>query len=278
MRPTFALLDRAARDAVRLARVPFLDARRLDVCCCGLSKSGTHSIAGIFDGYRSAHHPDSAVRLELAIRYVEGEVDRARAARTLRWRDRHLLQLELESSSIAGTLIEPLVDACPRKKFILTMRGVEAWCDSWIDHQINFPPTATSRFAALDRVKLRAEDFTPTRHDAPLLARGLLPLACYFQLWTNHNARVLRAVPDERLLVVRTEEIGDRIADLARFAGIPPSTLRPERAWLFKTAKKHRVLAMLDPSYVSDTAERLCGALTERCIGATSKPALQLSS
>jgi sulfotransferase family protein len=278
VKPILARLERVAREAVRLARVPFLGARRLDLCCCGLSKSGTHSIAGIFEGYRSVHHPDSAVRLELAIRYVEGQLDRARAARTLRWRDRHLLRLEVESSSIAGTLIEPLVDACPEKKFLLTIRGVEAWCDSWIDHKINSPPTASSRFAALDRAKLRAEDFTPTRHDAPFLARGLLPLACYFQLWTRHNARVLQTVPEERLLVVPTEEIGERISEIALFAGVPPSTLRPERAWLFKTPKKHRLLATLDPSYVTDTAERLCGALTERYLRAPNAAMCRSSS
>jgi hypothetical protein len=255
-----ALLDQAARDAVKLARRPFLGARRLDVCCCGLSKTGTHSIAGIFESYRSVHHPDAPLRLDLALRYLRGDVDRASAARALRRRDR-LLQWELESSSIAGALIEPLVDACPEKKFILTIRGVEAWCDSWIDHHINSPPTASSRFAALDRAKLRAEDFTPTRHDAPLLARGLLPLACYFQLWATHNERVLRTVPEERLLVVRTEEIRERIPEIAHFAGVPASTLRPERAWLFATPRKHRMLATLDPSYVRDTAERLCGAL-----------------
>jgi hypothetical protein len=161
-----------------------------------------------------------------------------------------------------------MVVACPQKKFILTMRRVEAWCDSWFDHQINSPSPRSSRFAALDRVRLRPEEFSPTRHDAPLLARGLLPLACYFQLWTSHNRRALATIPESRLLIVKTEEIGDRLPDIARFAGVSATTLRPDRGWLFAAPEKHRVLATLDSSYVCETARRFCGDLTDRFFGA----------
>src|SRR6185503_9509168 len=116
-----------------------------------------------------------------------------------------LLQLEMESSSLAGILIEPFVTACPEKKFVLTIRDVFAWCDSWIDHNINSPADPRSGFAILDRVRLRVDDFAPTKHDAPLTQRGFPSLACYFQLGASHNEKVLDAVPSERLLLVRTE-------------------------------------------------------------------------
>ena len=257
-----ARLARIRRDAMRLARLPFLDARRFDVCCCGLSKTGTHSMAGIFENYRSQHHPDAATRIELAIRYLKGEVDSARAARTLHRRDR-LLQLEMESSSLAGTLIEPMAEACPQKKFILTIRDVRAWCDSWLDQTLN-SPDPSSPFKKLDRVRLRVEDFPPTRHDAPLVERGFPSLVCFFQLWATHNARVLRTVPSDRLLVVKTEEICERIPDIARWVGVPPETLRADRGWLFAAPKRHRVLALLDASYVQETAERFCGSFGEK--------------
>jgi sulfotransferase family protein len=245
------------------ARVPFARARRFDLCCCGLSKTGTHSMAGLFASYRSEHHPDAPTRLELAMRYLKGEIGAAVAQETLARRDR-LLGLEMESSSLAGALIEPLVAACPEKKFILTIRDVYSWCDSWLDHNINEPPAPSSLFGAFDLVRLRVRDFPPTKHDAPLVARGFPSLACYFQLWASHNARVLDAVPASRLLVVKTAEIRDRIPDVARWAGVPPETLRADRSWLFAAPKKHGLLGALDASYVRDTAHRHCGALMER--------------
>jgi len=217
-------------------------------------------MAGIFENYRSEHHPDADTRLRLAIGYLTGEIGTVLAERTLRRRDR-LMQLEMESSSLAGILIEPMVKACPEKKFILTIRAVYAWCDSWIDHNINSPPAASSPFGALDRIRLRVEDFPPTKYDWPLVERGLPPLACYLQLWASHNARVLQTVPAERLLVVRTEELIDRIPDIARWVGLPPQTLRTDRAWLFAAPKKHGVLSQLDASYVRETAQRYCGTL-----------------
>ena len=158
---------------------------------------------------------------------------------------------------------EPMVQACPDKKFILTIRDVYGWCDSWLDHNLNAPPTATSLFGALDRIRLRIDEFPPTKYDAPLLAHGFPSLACFFQLWADHNMRVLQAVPQERLLIVRTADIAKRISDIAHWAGVPPPTLRVDRAWLFAAPKKHRLLAALDASYVRETTHRLCGGLLE---------------
>jgi hypothetical protein len=220
-------------------------------------------MAGIFENYRSAHHPDAHTRLALAMGYLRGDVDAARAERTLRRRDR-VLQLEMESSSLAGILIEPMVKACPEKKFILTIRDVYAWCDSWIDHNINEPPTAAAPFGALDRVRLRVDDFPPTKYDAPLVERGCPSLACYFQLWASHNTRVVQAVPAGRLLIVKTNDISDRIPDIAHWVGVPPQTLRTDRAWLFAAPKKHGLLATLDASYVRETAQRFCSPLVEQ--------------
>ena len=262
---------RKSRRLAKLALLPLTLARsrRLDVCCCGLSKTGTHSIAGLFENYRSAHHPDEEVRLPLATAYLRGEVDEAAAQRILRRRDR-LLWLEMESSSLGGILIEALSRACPSKKFILTIRDVYSWCDSWIDHNINLPSVDSSPWATLDRIRLRIKDFQPTKFDSPLTARGLPPLACYFQLWANHNARVLEAVPSSRLLITETHQITVKIPEIAAWAGVPVETLRMDRGWLFPTRKKHNVLATLDESYVRETCDRFCGSLMDEYFPGTS--------
>jgi len=254
---------RSARERSKRLLLPLLRPRRLDVCCCGLSKTGTHSLAGIFENYRSAHHPDGDVRLPLAAAFLKGEESDARATKILRGRDR-ALWLEMESSSLAGILIAPLSRACPDKKFILTLRDVYSWCDSWIDHNLNRPPDPASPWAALDRIRLRVDEVPATKFDAPLLARGVQPLACYFGLWSDHNRRVLETLAPDRLLLLETGRIEERFEEIAAWAGVPAQTLRRDRSWLFAAPKKHRVLASLDPSYVQDTANRLCGALMER--------------
>jgi hypothetical protein len=105
------------------------------------------------------------------------------------------------------------------------------------------------------------DDFEPTKFDAPLTERGLPPLACYFRLWADHNARVLDVVPPQRLLVVETSHILASVARIAAWAGVLPETLRTDRGWLFPTPQKHEVLATLDRSYVQDSADQICGRL-----------------
>jgi hypothetical protein len=251
------------RGVAKRILLPLLRPRRFDCCCCGLSKTGTHSMAGIFENYRCEHHPNAAIRLELAMAHLKGEADRVRTRKILRRQDR-LLWLEMESSALAGILIEPMLEACPEKKFILTLRDVYSWCDSWLDHNINSPPRESSPFAKLDRVRLRVDEYAPTEHDAPLVERGLAPLACYFQLWQSHNAQILDAVPQNKLLIVKTPEIIQKIPQIAEWVGVPVHTLKPERGWEFAASKKNKMLSSLDPSYVRDTGQRLCGTLMDQ--------------
>jgi hypothetical protein len=256
---------RVARSGMSLAQLPYtiVRPRRIDVCCCGLSKSGTHSMAGIFADYRSAHHPDERYRLRLATAYLTGGVDVAAAERLLQRRDR-FLRLEMESSSLAGILVEPLARAFPERRFVLTIRDVFSWSDSWFDHNLNEPADPSAPWSVLDRTRLRAEGARPTRHDAPLSERGFPPLECFFRLWADHNERVLWAVEPSRLLVVRTNEITERIPQIADWVGVPTDTLRSERSWLYQSRRKHHLLSRLDASYVRDTAERISSDLMNR--------------
>jgi hypothetical protein len=252
------------RAARRLGLLPWLLPRRTDVSCCGLSKSGTHSMAGLFKAYRAEHHPDRDTRLELAIGLLQGKLAETKIERLLHRRDR-ALWLEMESSTLAGILIAPLARACPTKRFVLTVRDVYSWCDSWFDHNLNFPEE--SRFTDLDRVRLQPEAFPSTRHDRPLQDRGFFSLAAYFSLWSRHTRRVLDVLPAERLHVVRTHEILARVPDIAAFARVPANSLKPQHGWEFRTERKHELLATLDPGYVRETAERCSGDLMERFFG-----------
>lgn len=242
--------------------LPLIRPRRFEACCCGLSKSGTHSIAGLFANYHTAHHPDVERRLDLAIDYLSGTISAHEIEKILKRRDR-LVWLELESSTLTGTLIEPMYNAFPHRKYIFTIRDVYSWADSLIDHNINRPP-GKSRFGELDRIRLRGSDFPHTTHDAPLVERGLASLASYCNFWNDHNRRVLATVPEKAIIVVKTNEIIDRRDDIATFVGVAPDTLRSDLGWQFATPTRHRVLSLLDKAYVRETATRFCGDLMGR--------------
>jgi len=101
--------------------------------CVGTSKSGTHSIAGIFAShYRAAHEPEVQSSIELVLATQETAATRE----TLLDRDRRL-SLDLEASNLLAFIAADLVAAFPAARFVMTIRDCYAWLDSCLNHQMN---------------------------------------------------------------------------------------------------------------------------------------------
>ena len=151
-----------------------------------------------------------------------------------------------------------------RAIFILTFGDPSPGVDS-IFSDVHTPPSPP-HWAQLMRRRMKPEVYPHTKHDAPLAERGLYSLAGYFSYWTAHNRSVLERVPENRLLVVRTDEIVSRTGDMAYFLGVSEDSLVPEAGRKFATRgeKKHGMLARLDSAYVRETAESFCGDLLRR--------------
>lgn len=261
MLDSWYLKAKARAALAELGVLGVLRPRRFRAYGCGAPKTGTHSVAGLFDAHCTGHHIDVYRRVPLANAYLEGGVSKAEVVAFLRRRDRRLW-LEMDVGSVTGVLAEPLVEAFPEARFVHTVREPLSWADSVIDQNLNIE--VEPKWARLDALMAQAEKTPHTPHDRLLEERGLFSLAAYFGWWRRHNEGVLAAVPEERLWIVRTPEIAERAPEIARFVGVAPESLRPNLAWSFPAPRKHGLLAQLDPAYVEDTAQRICGELTRR--------------
>lgn len=262
--PTSALdhIKRPIRDALgNLGARRFLYPRRFHAYCCGTGKTGTHSIQAIFSNYRSVHEVDLERTIYLATAYLDKKLSDDEIMRLLKKRDR-ILWHEMDSSLVNGAIVKPLAKAFPEAKFILTIRDVLSWADSTFNHQIN--KSVPELWQKLDHSVMKLDNFAPTKWDAPLTERGLYPLAAYFRNWATHNSGVLENVPNDRLLIVKTKEIRNRISEMAAFVRVPADTLDPGLAWSYTASDKHDVLAQIDQSYVREMAEKYCSDLMKR--------------
>jgi len=79
------------------------------------------------------------------------------------------------------------------------------------------------------------------------------------------NEGVLKKVPRDRLLVVRTEDLDASRAVLAEFAGVPESRLRAVHA--NHRASRSGLLAEVPASFVLARAEEHCSELMEQFWG-----------
>lgn len=100
------------------------------VFCIGAPKTGTHSIAAMFeDTVLAAHEPEPDYAISLILEYWSGKITKANFHDAVRQRVERL-NLTIDSSTINLFLLEPLVQDFSNSYFILTIRDCYTWLNS----------------------------------------------------------------------------------------------------------------------------------------------------
>jgi hypothetical protein len=232
--------------------------RRFHAFGVGMAKSGTHSLAAIFQNYRARHEPQHEYMLKAILQRTFGPEERQQF---LQHRDRELM-LEMNVSQLNYFFLPELLRLVPSAKFVLTIRDCYSWLDSLINHQLG-------RDASADWQRLRDLRFgRRARPDMPaegiLSKHNLHSLDGYFSYWDRHNRTVLDHVPSDRLLVVRTSEIAQSLPALAAFLSVPVETLVRAQAHSFVAEHRFGIVQRLDRAHLQSKAERHCGELMRR--------------
>jgi hypothetical protein len=233
--------------------------RQTHLYCVGTAKSGTHSIAAIFSQrLATAHEVEAHALIDMIL---ADPADRARIRRHLRDRHRRL-KLEIDSSQLNYFVLDELIELFPRARFLLTIRNPYHWLDSFMNHQLG--RGASDHWKALRDFRFARTAYEHPREEKALKEQGLYTLDGYLSYWAEHNHTVLRQVPNERLLVVRTDEIDTRARDIASFAGVPDSYINTDYSHSFKAVVKLGVLEAIDRSYLDSKIDQHCADLVNR--------------
>ncbi len=222
---------------------------------CRNSKVGyaLGSVASLFSAdLRTFHEADWREVIKLILRHEEASGKREALRHRLARRDQQFA-LDIDSSQLNYFYLSELTKLFPASKFVLTLREPYAWLDSLINHQL------ARGNPSLEWRRLRDFRFAQNHTEHPaeenaLKARGLYTLDGYLSYWKKHNQDVIRAVPPEKLLVVRTDQISHRADDIARFVGLPQKNeqAKIDRSHAFKALKKFGVLGELEPEYLAE--------------------------
>ena len=114
-------------------------------------------------------------------------------------------------------------------KFILTIRDPYSWLESFFNHQLG--RQVSDRWSRLRELRFRHAVFEEhPKEEALLKRRGLYTLDGYLSYWRAHNEKVLSTVPRDRLLVVRTDDLSQRLTEIAQFIGLKDCAADIERA------------------------------------------------
>lgn len=257
-----AKVRRKSRLAVGQLR-PAVLPRRIHAFCVGTAKSGTHSLHALFRRYyRSRHEADAGLLIPFLRHLEEDRPDPESVDRFVRAREERL-RTEFHASHVQAELLPQLVRLYPEARFILPIRDCRSWLESWINHELGRDPVLVDWYAWRHLAFGETDSATPV--EEKLLGEfGLQPLRAYLRYWTRHNEFVLDTVPRERLLVIRTKEIRDRVPEIASFLGVRPWTLDRTRSHQFQRTMRIPILQKLPPGYLDALVHEHCKDLMQR--------------
>jgi hypothetical protein len=230
------------------------DSDRARACAFGVgcAKSGTHSLAKMFEGsVRAAHEPKATAFLRLVQRRHAGELreeDFGDAVAALL----ESLDLEINVSQINGFVVDTLFRLYPTARYVLTLRDGRSWLQSFVNHTINIRRGAGGVWKTFRDIRCEPAKHPHRAEDAPLRAARLYSLDAYLSYWVRHNARVVDTIPAEQLLIVPTARITDQADRIAAFLGLPASAVDREKSHDFAGKYVRTPVDRLDGDYLRD--------------------------
>ena len=238
--------------------------RRFQAFAIGLPRSGTHSLAAMLDAqFRAAHEPALVDSIAHTMSWNRGQRSRGRMRALLRWRDRRL-GLELEAAHYLHHVAPLLAEEFPAARFVLTVRDPISWLESEANQ--NLRSAGHPFWRALEQQRYGRYGFRFSDAERGLAEAGALhPIASYLCYWRDHVQGVLEAVPAARLLVLRTQELDERVPELAEFLGVEEGAIDRSRSRSGVGESKPLDLhGSVDAGYLRDEVARHCGELVTR--------------
>lgn len=242
---------------------PLLRPRRFQCFGLGMGKSGTHSLAALFeDRYHSAHEPYCKGMIEVLLRRARGEVAEDAFQSFLRTRDKHMW-LELEVSTLIVHYAKDLQELFPEARFILLIRDPYSWLNSSWNHLAtrSYPDW----FHRLDSWRYGADQWNYAPGEKAVLSRHKLPSTlAHLRLWGEQNQALIETIDPQRLLVVRTPDLGREIGRIADFLQIDPRTLSARKHHRYRASRDLGLIHEVEQSYLEDVVRKFCAPVVRK--------------
>lgn len=232
--------------------------RRFHAYNVGLIRTGTSSMAGIFSKYRSGHELLMDSTTKMIKKYNKQMISKESLRQFIRERDIQLF-LEMDSSHIHRLYLDILVEEFPSSKIIFTIRDCYSWLDAlinWIlNHRIGEKCKGSKIIFGLDNFGCMGENDMQCNIHAYLKD--------FLSFWASANDNILKTLPPDRSLVIRTHEIPGKINDISHFLDISPETLDRGQTHKFKAHRKFNMLHRINYEFLKNSCKEYCTPLME---------------
>ena len=259
-------IKRTAKNILR----PLVYKRKIQGYCIGLPKSGTHSIAAIFKkNYRSKHEPDKYELQKKIINIYKNKLLCDEFKKYVREREKKLC-LDFNSSYLNVYIADVLVKEFPQAKFLLTIRDCYSWMDSAYNQLLsgNFEKYQNKNFIDFIKCLLKIDNYEYKNEERVVLEKANVLLdhrlpstECLLNFWTSINKAMIDTIPNQRLLIVKTNEIDKNLEKISNFFSIPRESLDVTKTHMFKAHKKFNILSELPREFIEMQVKKYCKEL-----------------
>ena len=226
--------------------------RRFRVYALGLPKTGTVSLKGIFDNFRSGHEFWSWDMNQNYIDYKNKTISREGFRDFLLLRDSAAC-LEMDAAYFNNYAIDIFAQEFSEARFICLFRDPV----SWVRSQVNYFMDPSKE--ALQSLQIEnGFPFDLPRGDKLSREKFLQQLdkniEVTFQCWANSYRRILQQVKtldSSRYCFIPTPTISQNMGLLASFVGVPESSLIAEKSHLNKSVYQTDVLKLVDAKTIN---------------------------
>jgi Sulfotransferase domain len=225
----------------------------------GTAKSGTNSLCELCrPHYRVAHEPQCETLIPLILRR-QGDLNDCDEARA--FVREAASAFDMNSSQLNYYLLPAILRECPDALFILTIRDCVSWVESLIHHILTRPVDPSSPWVAFRTFRWGACTAHPPEEQV-LADAGVAPLSGYLDYWSNHNRSIISSVPESRLLIVRTDQLSNRVDRVAEFLNVPQRMLTASSAHSYASGRQPGVwLNRIDRDYLRQKVRYHCAPL-----------------
>jgi mannosyltransferase OCH1-like enzyme len=239
---------------------PLVHSRAFHAYGVGMERTGMEQVSHLLsEKYRSQHEPYFHELKKMALVRASGGITDATLRRIFWMRDRQVY-LDFESDRLLARFCDVLVDVFPDAIFILTVRQPLDWLRSIVNWHLERP---NLRMPGNSMKPFLDYCYGPkVNYRSPVLKEnGLYPLDGYLNAWREHNSLVVSTVLDDRLCVLWTHEIPDRMDELASWMNVSIDTGNVSRAYSNESLGGHGVFECVDQSLLQDRIAHHCGDL-----------------
>jgi hypothetical protein len=170
--------------------------------------------------------------------------------------------LDVDSSQLNFFILFFLLEEVEHAYYILTIRDCYTWLDSFINHSLAFP--AAEKWIRLRDIRFGKRYNTLPKEEKALMDLGLYSLEGYLQYWAKHNQKVISLVPENKLLIIKTDKISESIQKISDFSGYQLFNVTSDQTHVFKNPQKFNILRKINEEYLEEKVKKYCSILMEQ--------------